>query len=141
MDAVTAGLVGAIAGAVIGALATLSATLVNGLLSARRARDDARTALVREVMRYRGDQKRLVDPLNEIPLLFGHDAECMRLLRGVAGPNTDLGRTDALKDLIVRLASLAGISTTVTHSDITTPLAYNGLLPWGGSQETGKPDA
>ncbi|WP_154654243.1 MULTISPECIES: DUF6680 family protein [Acidipropionibacterium] len=124
MDAAVAGIVGAIAGGVIGAIATLAATVVSGWLSARQARNQARVALVREIMRYRGDQKRLVDALNEIPLMFGHDAECVRLLRSMTGAASDGARTNALRDLIIRLAKLAKINKTVTHSDITTPLSY-----------------
>ncbi|MEZ2370568.1 hypothetical protein [Arthrobacter sp. RCC_34] len=124
MDAALAGIVGAIAGGVIGAVATLSATLVSGWLTARQTRNEARIALVREAMRYRGDQSRLVSALNELPLMFGHDAECMRLLRGVTGAASEEARTNALKDLIIRLAELAKISKTVTHSDITTPLSH-----------------
>lgn len=124
MDAALAGIVGAIAGGVIGAIATLIATVISGWLSARQARNQARVALVREIMRYRGDQKRLVDGLNEVPLMFGHDDECMRSLRAVTGAASDDARTNAVKDLIIRLAKLAKISATVTHSDITTPLKY-----------------
>lgn len=124
MDAAVAGIVGAVAGGVIGAIATLAATVLSGWQSARQARDQARVALVREIMRYRGDQQRLVDGLNEIPLMFGHDAECMRLLRAVTGAGSGEMRTNAVKDLIIRLAALAKISASVTHSDITTPLEY-----------------
>src|SRR4051794_8148281 len=109
MDAALAGIVGAVAGGVIGAVATLTATVVNGWLSARQARNYARVELVREIIRYRGDQKRLVNALNEIPLMFGHDAECRRLLRDVINAATDQARTNAVKDLIIRLAKLAKI--------------------------------
>lgn len=77
-------------------------------------------------MRYRGNQERLVDALNEIPLMFGNDTECMRLLRGVTTASAGQTKDDALKDLIIHLAKLANISRTVTHSDITTPLTYVG---------------
>lgn len=46
-------------------------------------------SLAWDVMRYRRDQRRLVDSLNEVPFVFGHDQESLRLLRAVTGASSD----------------------------------------------------
>ena len=80
--------------------------------------EDDRKRLVREIMRYRLDQDKLVLPLNELPLMFGDDDETMRLVRAllVALPEQ---RTQFLADLINHLAKQVGLPPKVTTSDIT----------------------
>jgi hypothetical protein len=119
VDAAAAGFWGAILGAGLTGLVTFGVAVWAERSSKRRAAVAARLTLVREVMRYRGNPARLVDPLNELPLLFGDDAEVLRLLRLLIS-STGTAKDDALGDLLTRLGNLTGLDARVTGSDIRT---------------------
>ncbi len=112
----------AVVGAIVGAVLAGSGSFLQQRWSRRRAHqdriEDDRKRLVREIMRYRLDQDKLVLPLNELPLTFGDDDETMRLVRAllVALPEQ---RTQFLADLINHLAKQVGLPPKVTTSDIT----------------------
>ncbi|WP_430298007.1 DUF6680 family protein [Sinomonas sp. B1-1] len=115
-------LVAALAGAVVGTILTGVTAYVQNLLSResqkRTERERQRLALVREIMRYRLEQKRLIGPLNELPLVFGDDDEVLRLYRETLDASDDGARTRKLTDLINRLASSVGLPPEVRVSDI-----------------------
>ena len=97
----------------------------------RRARKEderqrQRLSLVREVMRYRLDQSRLVGPFNELPLMFGDDDEVLRLYREILNAPRDdpEQRTRALTDLVDRLAVLVGLPGSVQISDIQRAMKF-----------------
>ena len=118
MNEIWAAVVGAIVGAVLaGSGSFLQQRWSRGRAHQDRIEDD-RKRLVREIMRYRLDQDKLVLPLNELPLIFGDDDETMRLVRAllVALPEQ---RTQFLADLINHLAKQVGLPPKVTTSDIT----------------------
>ncbi|HGQ6767431.1 hypothetical protein [Kocuria marina] len=118
MNEIWAAVVGAIVGAVLaGSGSFLQQRWSRGRAHQDRIEDD-RKRLVREIMRYRLDQDKLVLPLNELPLMFGDDDETMRLVRAllVALPEQ---RTQFLADLINHLAKQVGLPPKVTTSDIT----------------------
>ena len=118
MNEIWAAVVGAIVGAVLaGSGSFLQQRWSRGRAHQDRIEDD-RKRLVREIMRYRMDQDKLVLPLNELPLMFGDDDETMRLVRAllVALPEQ---RTQFLADLINHLAKQVGLPPKVTTSDIT----------------------
>lgn len=78
-----AGIVGAFVGAVItGAISFAQQEWSRDRHVQDRIREE-RMRLVRELMRNRLDQGALIGPLNEIPLLFGHNAEALRLYRAM----------------------------------------------------------
>ena len=116
--------------AIITSIASFVGIFVGWLLSIltsrweRRAckedeRQRQRLSLVREVMRYRLDQPRLIGPLNELPLMFGDDSEVLRLYREILNARDDHERrTSALTDLVNRLAVLVGLPSSVQISDI-----------------------
>jgi len=120
----------ALLGAVIGAVLTGVLTYVQYVWSSRaqvRAeRSNQRLALVRELMRYRLDQARLIGPLNELPLVFGDDRDVLRLYRSVLDAVDDVARTRALTDLVNRLALLVGLPAEVSMSDIQRGFTYKG---------------
>ena len=112
-----------------GVVASLVGVIVGGLLSLllsvweRRTRKadechSQRLALVREIMRYRLDQQHLVESLNELPLMFGDDADVLRLYRETLGAQDPEARTRALTDLINRLAASVGMPVAVQVSDV-----------------------
>lgn len=108
-------LLGAVVGAFVAGCFTLGVALWNAKRSAAVRRADAQLALVREIMRHRGNQVLVVEPLNEVPLLFGNDEEVLRLYRLlVAGTQRDV----ALGALITRLAELTGLHASVSAADI-----------------------
>lgn len=121
MNEIWAAVVGAIVGAVLaGSGSFLQQRWSRGRAHQDRVEDD-RKRLVREIMRYRMDQAKLVLPLNEIPLMFGDDDETMRLVRALqrALPDqTDL-KDEIFADLINHLAKEVGLPPKVTTSDIT----------------------
>jgi hypothetical protein len=123
--------------AIITSIASFVGIFVGWLLSIltsrweRRAckedeRQRQRLSLVREVMRYRLDQSRLVGPFNELPLMFGDDDEVLRLYREILNaPRDDLEqRTRALTDLVDRLAVLVGLPGSVQISDIQRAMKF-----------------
>lgn len=121
-------LVAALAGAVVGAILT-------GVLSyfqsrwlrksqSRAERDRQRLALVREIMRYRLDQQRLIGPLNEIPLVFGDDEDALRLYREILSSASNDDRTRSLSDLINKRAKLVDLPPNVRVSDIQRGCQY-----------------
>lgn len=118
MNEIWAAVVGAIVGAVLaGSGSFLQQRWSRGRAHQDRVEDD-RKRLVREIMRYRMDQDRLVLPLNEIPLMFGDDDETMRLVRALQTALPEQ-RTQFLADLINHLAKEVGLPPKVTTSDIT----------------------
>ena len=112
----------AVVGAIVGAVLAGSGSFLQQRWSHRRAHqdriEDDRKRLVREIMRYRLDQDKLVLPLNELPLIFGDDDETMRLVRALLGALPEQ-RTQFLADLINHLAKQVGLPPKVTTSDIT----------------------
>lgn len=82
--------------------------------------EQARVGLVREIMRWRLDQGQLVLRLNELPLLFGHDAETMRLYRALISAKDGAEGTRVLGDLVAHVAKLVGLDGGVQPSDIST---------------------
>ena len=118
MNEIWAAVVGAIVGAVLaGSGSFLQQRWSRGRAHQDRIEDD-RKRLVREIMRYRLDQDKLVLPLNELPLIFGDDDETMRLVRALLGALPEQ-RTQFLADLINHLAKQVGLPPKVTTSDIT----------------------
>lgn len=112
----------AVVGAIVGAVLAGSGSFLQQRWSRGRAHqdrvEDDRKRLVREIMRYRMDQDKLVLPLNEIPLMFGDDDETMRLVRALQTALPEQ-RTQFLADLINHLAKEVGLPPKVTTSDIT----------------------
>lgn len=121
-------LVAALAGAVIGAILTGALSFFQTLWSSKAQshaeRDRQRLALVREIMRCRLDQKHLVGPLNEIPLLFGNDVDSLRLYRETLNAPSIEDRTRSLSDLINRLALLVDLPSNVQASDVQRGFQY-----------------
>jgi hypothetical protein len=135
--------IGAISGAVTGGLISIFIAFFNARRERRRAVEAQRLNLAREVMRYRGDPERLVPSLNELPLLFGEDAEVMRLHRNL---RLKQDANSALKYLVQRLAALTGLHDNVKQDDIDNPFRFSGneSAPDGGSTDGGRaaaPDA
>ena len=121
-------LVAALAGAVVGAVLTGVLSFLQTFWSrkaqSRVERERQQLALVREIIRYRLDQKRLIGPLNEIPLLFGDDVDSLRLYREVLNARDVDDRTRSLSDLINRLASLVDLPPNVQPSDVQRGFQY-----------------
>src|SRR4051812_11392338 len=94
-----AGVIGAVVGAVIAG--------ITGFLQQNRSRRqqtedriwDNRARLVRELVRYRLDPPALIGPLNEVPLVFGHNPDALRLYRLMLDAADEGTRTRALTDL------------------------------------------
>lgn len=115
-------LVAAFAGAGVGALLTG----VLGYLQIRWSRnsqlrvehDSQRLALVREIMRYRLNQERLIGPLNELPLVFGDNDEVLRLYRETLNSTDTASKNRAITDMLNRLAKLVNLPPKVQESDI-----------------------
>lgn len=126
----TAELVAALAGAVVGAILTGTLSYLQSRWSrvsqTRAERDRQRVTLVREIMRYRLDQERLMGPLNEIPLVFGDDEHALRMYREMLNSTSSEDRTRSLSDLINRLASLVDLPSSVQTSDIQRGFQYGG---------------
>lgn len=123
-------LLAALAGAVVGA----ALTGVLGYFQSRWARtsqkrverDHQRLTLVREIMRFRLDQERLIGPLNELPLVFGDDGDVLRLYRETLNSTDTAARTRSITDLINRLASLVDLPPKVQISDIQRGFQISG---------------
>ncbi|WP_402374974.1 hypothetical protein [Isoptericola rhizosphaerae] len=115
--------ISAVVGAVVGAAIAGVISFKQQRYSADRQAADQdkadRMSLVREVMRYRLDQEKLIGPLNEIPLVFGYDEDAIRLYRETLDAQTSKLRTDKLSDLINHLATLVDLPATVRPSDIS----------------------
>ena len=107
-------------GAIIGVVGTVIGSVITWALSQlssnRRAVRGARVALAREIIRYRGDQARVTAALNEIPVVFGHDAELLRLYRAFLDGTTR--KDETLLDIVVHVSKVAGIRKNVTTSDL-----------------------
>lgn len=71
-------------------------------------------------MRWRLDQGQLVLRLNELPLLFGHDAETMRLYRVLISAKDGAESTRVLGNLVAHLAEVVALDGGVQPSDIST---------------------
>lgn len=112
----------AVIGAIVGSVLTGGAAYLQQRYSRKQAREDrirdGRMTLVREVVRYRLDQKAVIGPLNEIPLLFGHDETAMRLYRETLNAAKADDRTRSLTDLVKHLATAVGLEPSVQISDI-----------------------
>lgn len=126
----SAELIAALAGAVVGAILTGVLSYFQSRWSresqSQAERDRQRLALVREIMRYRLDQERLIGPLNEIPLVFGDDEDALRLYRETLSSNSSQDRTRSLSDLINRLATIVDLPPKVQFSDIQRGFLYGG---------------
>lgn len=126
MDAIIASLVGVVVGCLLSILTSWRE---------RRARKEderqrQRLSLVREVMRYRLDQPRLIGPLNELPLMFGDDSEVLRLYREILNAGDDHERrASALTNLVNRLAVLVGLPGSVQISDIQRGMEIKPFSP------------
>jgi len=120
--------IAALAGAGVGAfLAFVSSYLLLRLQGkqAKLARVEAsRTALVRELARQRMDQVELVKALNEVPVVFGHDAEALRIYRAILNDASDPARATNIADLINHLARTSGFSSTLQASDLGRGLRF-----------------
>lgn len=108
-----------IAGAFVGAGLTGAAGLITWALTewsaSRRAVSGARVALAREIIRHRGDQARVAEALNELPVVFGDDEEVLRLYRQFLD---GVRKDDALLDLVIRLSKVVRLNRRVTTSDL-----------------------
>lgn len=112
-----------VAAALLGAVVGVSGSLVVGIVTwalaelstNKREVHASRVALAREIIRNRGDQALVAASLNEIPVVFGHDNELLRLYRQfLNGARTD----DALLDIVVRVSRVAKINGNVSASDL-----------------------
>ena len=123
-------LVAALAGAVVGVILTGALGYLQSRWSresqARAERDRQRLTLVREIMRHRLNQRALIGPLNEIPLVFGDDDDALRLYRETLSSTSSDDRTRSLSDLINRLATLVDLPPNVRASDIQRGFQYDG---------------
>lgn len=129
-EVVSAELVAALLGAAVGAILTgvfgyLQSCWARGS-QALAERDRQRLILVREIVRYRLDQERVIGPLNEIPLVFGDDDDALRLYRATLDAANVEDRTRSLTDLINRLALIVGLLPGVQVSDIQRGFQYGG---------------
>lgn len=113
----------AVIGAIVGAGLTGGAAYLQQKWSRKEDRkdhvQDVRTLLVRELVRHRLDQRTVIGPLNEIPLVFGHDQAAMTLYRETLNATSPDARTRSLTDLIQHLATAVGLPSTVQPSDIS----------------------
>lgn len=121
-----AALVGAVVGAILTGVLSYFQSRWSRESQSRAERDRQRLALVREIMRYRLDQQRLIGPLNEIPLVFGDDEDALRLYRETLSSTSNDDRTHSLSDLINRLATLVDLPPNVEVSDIQRGFQYVG---------------
>lgn len=121
-----AALVGAVVGAILTGVLSYFQSRWSRESQSRAERDRQRLALVREIMRYRLDQQRLIGPLNEIPLVFGDDEDALRLYRETLSSTSNDDRTHSLSDLINRLATLVDLPPNVEVSDIQRGFQYGG---------------
>lgn len=121
---IIAALAGAVVGAVIAGILSFLQSLWSAKMSRDAERDRQRLALVREVMRYRLDQKRLTFALNEVPLLFGDNVKVLQLYREVLDAKGAGYRTHLFTDLINCLASVVKIPPNVQIEDVRRGFAY-----------------
>lgn len=123
-------LVAAVVGAIVGALIAAGASFGQQHFARRAARKDERErerrALAREIMRKRLDQKELVGPLNEIPLVFGDDSTTRQLYNELLNATNSDKRTEALAGLVNRIAGLTGLPTGVSPNEFTRGFEYRG---------------
>lgn len=126
MEELIAAVVGAIVGAVIAAAVAFGQQHLARGAARKDERERERRALAREIMRKRLDQKELVGPLNEIPLVFGDDSTTRRLYNEVLNAANPDERTEALAGLVNRIAELTGLPTGVSPNEITRGFEYRG---------------
>jgi hypothetical protein len=108
-----------VAAALVGAgVAGVAGVLTWGLseLSAsRRARRAERVALAREIVRYRGDQSRVAEALNHIPVIFGHDRDLIRWYRQfLVGEDVD----NALLNIVERVVRITKLNRAISREDL-----------------------
>ena len=118
MDPVLAGFLGGVLGAALTGIAGILTAVFTTNRAKKLAVDDARLSLVREIMRFRGDQDQLSSALNEVPILFGEDDVIMSSFRALLkNPPTEM-RNRALKDMLNRLARLTKMPGRLLPDDI-----------------------
>lgn len=118
----------ALSSGTLGVLAGTIVTLIGSYFQQRwsfskqlqERQEQARVDLVREIMRWRLEQDQLVLRLNELPLLFGYDAETMRLYRALISAKGGAEGSRVLGDLVTHVAKLVGLDGGVQPSDIST---------------------
>lgn len=116
-------LLAALAGSVVGAVLTGGLSYFQHRWSRKdrlqEERDRQRLALVREIVRYRTEGD-VAPPLNELPLVFGDNAEVLRLYRDIVrAAHAGKGWEGPLEDLIKHLATLVGLPLDAQAVDIT----------------------
>lgn len=127
MLALSSGIIGVLAGAIV--------TLVGSYLQQRwsfarqlkERQEQARVDLVREIMRWRLDQNQLVLRLNELPLLFGHDAETMRLYRALISAKDGAEGSRVLGDLVTHVAKTVGLDGAYNHQTYRLDFTFRPL--------------
>lgn len=122
---VWAAVVGALVGALLAGVISWAQQQFSARIRQRERVEENRLVLVREIMRHRSSSE-LYLPLNELPLVFGDDAEAMNLHRQLlqrlrqrsmgqcSGEQCD----SAMLDLINYLAQSVGLPPYVRQSDI-----------------------
>lgn len=127
----------AIAGAVVGGALTAGASYLQQIWNRKKddedRKKDVQMNLVREIMRYRGSGS-IGLALNEVPLIFGHDAEAMQLSRKLTDLLMQTNQTpqiaseadSTMGDLLNHLGKLVGLSPEVRYSDLTKVFGSSG---------------
>lgn len=127
----------ALIGALVGGALTVLGTIIQARLQAKqeqhRAKLQAKLDLAREAIRYRLVQHRVIEPLNEIPIVFTDDPEAIRLYRSLRdGPPEQ--RDGALADLLLHLAKAVALPVH-NSSDLVRGLTINEAPPYLSRRE------
>lgn len=114
--------ISALVGAGVGAVIAGVISFCQQRFARRTAADDEvdrqRLELVREIIRYKLNQDKLVEPLNEVFILFGDDSDTLRLVRKLLDTESGDARTAVLSELLNRLCRIVGVPGEVTQQDI-----------------------
>lgn len=114
------GIIGVVAGTIVTLIGSYFQQKWSSDKHRQERQEQARVDLVREIMRWRLDQNQLVLRLNELPLLFGHDAETLRLYRALISAKDGAEGSRILGDLVTHVAKTVGLDGGVQPSDIST---------------------